>query len=159
MGEEHGSPIIYYFYGDWAADVQTLFNNNRIDINIRELVTIQFLLHLAGKTIQHQSLTIMCDNSSSVNLLTNYKARTWASGVVLGAIDVLLATNDIDAKFEWIATDLNRLSDWLSRKRLQEFRDRVRQEHGNSVRMVELQVPAHLREISHIVRTISWSRA
>ena len=85
----------------------------------------------------------MCDNSSSVDLLTNYRARTWASGVVLGAIDVLLATNDIDAKFEWIATDLNRLSDWLSRKRLQEFRDRVRQEHGNSVRMVELQVPTH----------------
>ena len=101
----------------------------------------------------------MCDNSSSVDLLTNCRARTWASGVVLGAIDVLLATNDIDAKFEWIATDLNRLFDWLSRKRLQEFRDRVRQEHGNSVRMVELQVPTHLREISHIVRTISWSRA
>ena len=100
MGEEKGEPIIYYFYGDWPAELQNMFNNNRIDINILELVTIQFLLHLAGETIQHQSLTIMCDNLSSVNLMTNYRARTWATGVVLGAIDVLLAHNNIDAKFE-----------------------------------------------------------
>ena len=36
---------------------------------------------------------------------------------------------------------------------------RVRQEHGNSVRMVELKVPAHLLEISHVVRAVSWSQA
>ena len=159
MGEGETIKTVYYFYGEWSAEVQTLFNNDRLDINILELVTIQFLLHLAGSTITHQSLTIKCDNSSSVDLLTNYRARTWASGVVLEGIDLLLAKYDIDAKFEWIATELNRLSDWLSRFRLKEFMARVRQEHGNSVRTVELKVPAHLLEISHVVRAVSWSQA
>ena len=78
--------------------------------------------------------------------------------MVLGAIDVLLAHHDIDAKFEWIATALNRLSDWLLRKRLQEFKERVRLEYGKDVSMVELKVPTELTEISHIVRAISWSQ-
>jgi hypothetical protein len=31
----------------------------------------------------------------------------------------------------------------------------VRQVHGDSVRTVELKVPAHLLEISHVVRAVS----
>ena len=49
--------------------------------------------------------------------------------------------SSVDAKFEWIATELNRLSDWLSRFRLKEFMARVRQVHGDSVRTVELRCP------------------
>jgi hypothetical protein len=150
---------VYYFRGEWSQEVQLLFDRNKIDINILELVTIQFLLHLAGDTIRGQSLTIKCDNSSSVDLLTDYRARTWAGGIVLGEIDVLLAVHDIDAKFEWIDTVSNRLADWLSRARIQDFWRAVQQDLGPQVRLVEVQVPRELAQISHVVRAVSWSRA
>jgi hypothetical protein len=149
---------VYFFRGEWTRQTRSLFASGVLDINILELVTVQFLLHLAGPHISGQCLTIMCDNQSSVDLLTSYRARKWWSAIVLEEIDLLLALHDVDAKFEWISTSLNRLADWLSRSRIRAFTQEVRARHGQHVRVVELPVPPAMLEISRVVRAACWSK-
>ena len=91
---------------------------------------------------------------SSVDLLVSYKARRYASGVVLAAIDLLMAQHDLDIKFDHISGEQNRLADWLSRARLDLFIQQVKKDHpGVSTREVVL--PPDRVDITHVVHALS----
>jgi hypothetical protein len=149
--------IIYYFYGEWLPEHRQLFDDGVLDINILELVTVELLLEQAGPHIVGQSFTLRCDNDSSVQLLNSHRARRYASGLVLARIDLLLAKYGLDVKFEWISTRDNVLADWLSRLRLQEFINRVKEDHPDAV-LRELTLHPEMVAITHVVRAVSCSQ-
>jgi hypothetical protein len=149
--------VIYYFYGEWLPEHRVLFDEGVLDINILELVTVELLLEQAGPHIVGQSFTLRCDNESSVELLNSHRARRYASGLVLARIDLLLATYGLDVKFEWISTRDNVLADWLSRMRLQDFMNRVRQDHPDAV-LQELTLHPEMAAITRVVHAVSCSQ-
>lgn len=154
----------FYIQGEWnEAEKELIANENlvfadgdgvsrRMGINFLEMATVGMLLDVAEGDFERPEFTFYCDNEATVKILTSYKTRTLPLATLLESIDINIAQHNLSIDFEWIATENNVESDWLSRGETEAFYAYVKRTYDIH-KFVQLQVPDSSRDLEKAVRT------
>lgn len=141
---------LYYFRGTWSAEEAL-----ECDINILECVTAVWLLDMGKADFAEHGVVLECDNMQSVNCGTNFKIRREAMAQILERYDTVAEVHHIDAQIIHIPGVLNGPADALSRHDVLKFMELT---SHLRLKYQEVKLPADMRDLSSLVRTISSAR-
>ena len=100
-----------HFYA--ARLPETLREKGRIVIN--EMINILLVLRLWGKMLQNQGITIWCDNSAVVEVVTRNRTRDCGLSAILRDILMTQAKYNIQLQVKHVRGEQNPIADALSR--------------------------------------------